>query len=81
MKNTAINAAIATLQGVKTDLEKKLQEAQHAEQSCTGQIEALRALPISLEDFSQYLKKHIEHFGKKWFACLLTWLLYSAWWC
>ena len=68
MKNNTISAAIATLQIAQTELVKQIHDAQNNEQNYTNQIEELRTLPISLDDFSQYLKKHIEFYATTWFT-------------
>jgi hypothetical protein len=67
MKNTTINAAIVTLQKAQTDLQSQIDEALTNELALNKEIETLGNLPVSLDDFSQYLKKHIEFYANAWF--------------
>jgi len=68
MKPTAISSALETIKAAQTDLQTQITQAEAIELGIAKQISALRAMPISLTDFSQYLKKHIEVLGDAWFT-------------
>ncbi len=68
MKTDAIQDALATVKNARIALQKQIDDALSSERTSRAQIDAYRAMPISLNDWSQYLKKHIENLGREWFA-------------
>ena len=68
MKTDTITAAIATLTNARQDIQRKIDDCVKSELDYKSKIDTLRELPTSLDDFSQYLKKHIEAYANTWFA-------------
>jgi len=68
MKIDEIKDALATIRSAKLTLQEQIADVLAKEQNCAAQIADLQAMPIALGDFSQYLRKHIDSFGVRWFA-------------